>query len=110
VLEGSKGAVFYVSTLRSAIGGFDHHPTTREILGEEGFKKFQQINADAVETADSSLYRFNAELSNPGEEVAKVAADFWHPKAMAAAAAKPRAATADASAAAAAAKDATKKQ
>jgi hypothetical protein len=109
VLEGSRGAVFYVSTLRSAIGGFDHNPTTREILGEEGFKKFQQINADAVETADSSLYRFNAELSNPGEEVAKVAADFWRPKAMAASA-KPKAATADASAPAAAAKDATKKQ
>ncbi len=58
VVEGSKGATFYVSTLRSSMGGFDHNPTMREILGEEGFKKFQQINADAVETAESSLYRF----------------------------------------------------
>src|SRR6267142_1117807 len=63
VIEGSKGAVFYVSTLRSSMGGFDHNPTTKEILGEEGFKKFQQISADAV-------------------EVAKVAMDFWHPKAL----------------------------
>ncbi len=90
VIEGSKGAVFYVSTLRSSMGGFDHNPTTKEILGEEGFKKFQQISAEAVEVADSSLYRFDPAISNPPEEVAKVAMDFWHPKAVIVAAAKPR--------------------
>jgi hypothetical protein len=90
VVEGGKGAVFYVSTLRSSMGGFDHNPTTKEILGEEGFKKFQQINADAVETAESALYRFTPDLSNPPEEVARVAMDFWHPKAMVAAATKPK--------------------
>ena len=90
VIEGGKGATFYVSTLRSSMGGFDHNPTMREILGDEGFKKFQQINADAVETADSTLFRFNPELSNPPEEVAKVAMDFWRPKAVMAAAAKPK--------------------
>jgi antibiotic biosynthesis monooxygenase (ABM) superfamily enzyme len=90
VLEGGKGAIFYVSTLRSSMGGFDHNPTTREILGEEGFKKFQQISAEAVEVADSTLFRFNPELSNPPEEVAKVALDFWRPKAVMAAAAKPK--------------------
>lgn len=92
VVEGGKGATFYVSTLRSSMGGFDHNPTMREILGDEGFKKFQQINADAVETAESTLYRFSPDLSNPPDEVAKVAMDFWHPKAMMAAAAKPKAA------------------
>jgi hypothetical protein len=61
----------------------------RDILGEEGYKKFQQINADAVETAESTLYRFNADLSNPPEEVAKVAMDFWRPKAIVASASKP---------------------
>ena len=90
VVEGSKGATFYVSTLRSSMGGFDHNPTVKEILGEEGFKKYQQINADSVETADSALYRFTPDLSNPPEEVAKVAMDFWRPKAVIVAAAKPR--------------------
>src|SRR6266436_168701 len=90
VIEGGKGAIFYVSTLRSSMGGFDHNPTAREILGEEGFKKFTQINADTVEVAESTLYRFNPELSNPPEEVAKVAMDFWRPKAVMAAAAKPK--------------------
>ena len=90
VIEGSKGAVFYVSTLRSSMGGFDHNPTNKEILGEEGFKKFQQISAEAVEVADSTLYRFDPTISNPPEEVAKVAMDFWRPKAVIVAAAKPR--------------------
>jgi len=88
VVEGNKGAIFYVSTLRSSMGGFDHNPTTKEILGEEGFKKFQQISADSVEVADSTLYRFDPSISNPPEEVAKVAMDFWHPKAVIVAAAK----------------------
>jgi hypothetical protein len=88
VIEGGKGAIFYVSTLRSSMGGFDHNPTTKEILGEEGFKKFQQISADSVEVADSTLYRFDPSISNPPEEVAKVAMDFWHPKAVIVAAAK----------------------
>jgi hypothetical protein len=90
VIEGSKGSIFYVSTLRSNMGGFDHNPTAKEILGEEGYKKFQQISADSVEIADSTLYRFNPDLSNPSEEVAKVAMDFWHPKAMVASASKPK--------------------
>ena len=90
VVEGGKGAIFYVSTLRSSMGGFDHNPTAREILGEEGFKKFTQINADTVEVAESTLYRFNPEISNPPDEVAKVAMDFWRPKPVIVAAAKPR--------------------
>jgi hypothetical protein len=90
VIEGGKGATFYVSSLRSSMGGFDHNPTLKEILGEDGFKKYQQITADTIETAESSLLRFNPEISNPPEEVAKVAMDFWHPKALVAAATKPK--------------------
>ncbi len=69
-------------------------PVLVEILGEERFKKYLQVNAESVETTESALYRFSPELSNPAEEIVKVAADFWHPKAiMAAAASKPKAAT-----------------
>ena len=93
VIEGSKGTTFYVSTFRSSMGGFDHNLTTRELLGEEGFRKFQHINADTVETAESSLLRFAPELSNPPDEVAKVATDFWRPKAVVASTAKPKSAT-----------------
>ncbi len=92
VMEGGKGTIFYVSTLRSSLAGFDHNPSMLEILGEDGYKKYLQTNADAVEIADSTLYRITPELSNPPDEVAKIAPDFWHPKAMMAPMAKPKAA------------------
>jgi hypothetical protein len=95
VVEGGKGPTFYVTSLRTSLGGFDKNPTIRDILGEEGFKRFQQVNAESVDHTESTLFRFSPELSNPPEEVATVAADFWHPKAaMAASASKAKAPTA----------------
>lgn len=94
VVEGTRGATYYVTSLRTSLGGFDKNPTLREILGEEGFKKFQQVSAEAFEQTESALYRFSPELSNPPEEIASASADFWHPKPMMAATAKPKAATA----------------
>ena len=88
VVEGSKGTTFYVTALRGSLGGFDKNPTLREILGEDRFKKYLQVNAETVEGSESALYRFSPELSNPMEEIVKVAADFWHPKAVMAAAAE----------------------
>ena len=96
VAEGGKGATYYVTSLRSSLGGFDQNPTIREVLGEEGFKRFQQVNADAVEQTESALFRFSPDLSNPPEGIASASADFWHPKAMVAAAAKPKATAAKA--------------
>jgi hypothetical protein len=80
VIEGSKGATFYVTTFRTSLGGFDHNPTLQEILGEEGYKKYQHITADAVETAESTLYRFAPDISNPPDAIVNVASDFWRPK------------------------------
>ena len=92
VIEGGKGTTFYISSLRSSLGGFDKNPTIRDILGEEGYKKFLQVNAESVEQTESTLFRFSPQLSNPPEDVATVAADFWHPKTMmAAASSKPKA-------------------
>jgi hypothetical protein len=80
-VEGNKGLVYYITTFRSSMGGFDNNPTTRDILGEEGYKKFLQVNAEAVEEPVFTLYRFNAELSNPPDDIAAAAPDFWRPKA-----------------------------
>jgi hypothetical protein len=79
-VEGNKGIVYYITTFRSSLGGFDNNPSLKDVLGEEGFKKFLQVNAEAVEEADFTLYRFNAELSNPPDDIAAAAPDFWHPK------------------------------
>jgi hypothetical protein len=88
VIEGGMGTTFYISSLRSSLGGFDKNPTIREILGEEGYKKFLQMSADSIESSESAVYRFSAELSNPTEEVRAAASDFWNPKPMVAHAAK----------------------
>jgi len=97
VVEGTKGPTFYISALRTSLGGFDKNPTLREVLGEERFKKFQEMNAESIDHTESTLFRFSPELSNPPEEIASASADFWHPKAMMAAA-KPKAATSKAAA------------
>lgn len=94
VVEGAKGPTFYITALRTSLGGFDKNPTLQEILGEERFKKFQQMNAESVDHTESTLLRFSPELSNPPEEIASASADFWHPKRMmAASSAKLRAPT-----------------
>lgn len=92
VIEGGQGTTFYITTLRSSLADFDNTPAMRDLLGEEGFRKFQQENAEMVETTDSALYRFAAGLSSPSEEVVKVAPEFWQPKATMVAAHKARAA------------------
>jgi quinol monooxygenase YgiN len=92
VIEGGRGTTFYITSLRTGLGGFDNNPTLHEILGEEGYKKFQQLSADSIANTDSAIYRFSAELSNPPQEVIAAAPDFWNPKpAVAAHKQKPKA-------------------
>ena len=80
VIEGGKGTVFYVTGLRGSLGGFDNNPTTKEILGEEGYKKFLQESAESVESTESAVLRFSPELSNPPEQILAAAPDYWNPK------------------------------
>jgi len=87
VVEGSQGTTFYVTALRSSIGGFDNNPTLRDTLGAERYNELLRVDAESVVGTESSLLRFSPRLSSPPEEVAASAADFWHPKPMVAAAA-----------------------
>jgi hypothetical protein len=93
VIEGSKGTVFYISGLRSGLDGFDKNPTNREILGEEGYKKFLEGVSETVESTDSTIFRYSAELSAPPEQVIAAAPDFWNPKPVVAAAKDPKSKT-----------------
>jgi len=90
VIEGGKGTVFYITGLRGSLGGFDNNPTTKEILGEEGYKKFLQESAEAIEGTDSMVLRFSPDLSNPPEQILAAAPDYWTPKPVVAAASKPK--------------------
>jgi quinol monooxygenase YgiN len=92
VLEGGKGTTFYFSSLRPGMGGFDNNPSGREILGEEGYKKFLKAGSETVRDTESMMFRFSPELSSPPEAVIATAPDFWNPKpAPAAMKAKPKA-------------------
>jgi hypothetical protein len=91
VMEGGKGTIFYVTALRTSIGGFDNNPTMREILGEEGYKKYLKSTAESVETGESVLMRFSPEMSNPPQDVLAAAPAFWQPKTEAASKAKAKA-------------------
>lgn len=90
VIEGTKGTTFYVTSLRSSLSGFDKNLTAKDILGEEGYKKFLKSNAEFVSSTESSILHFLPELSSPPEPVAQAAADFWLPKQTMAAAHKPK--------------------
>jgi hypothetical protein len=91
-VEGTKGTAFYITSLRSGLDGYEKTPTIREILGEEGYKKYLQVGAESVEDVASTIYRFSPELSNPEEEIMAAAPDFWQPKAVVATKAKPKSA------------------
>lgn len=93
VIEGGHGDTFYITFFRRSLGGFDQNPTLHEIMGDEGLAKFEKTIAEAAAGSESAIYRFSPEMSNPPQEIAEVAADFWHPKAVMAAAAKPKAAS-----------------
>ena len=91
-IEGTSGTTYYVTALRTGLDGFDKNPTIREILGDEGYKKYLQGIADTVETSESMILRFMPELSYPPEEVVAAAPDYWQPKPVVATKAKPKSA------------------
>ena len=93
VAEGGQGNTYYISFLRSSLGGMDKEPTLRDLLGDEGLAKFEKSIADTEQTSQSTIYRFRPEMSYPPQEVSDVAADFWQPKPAMAAATKPKAKT-----------------
>lgn len=91
-VEGTRGSTFYITSLRTGLDGFDKNLTIREILGEEGYKKYVQGVIETVETSESMVLRFSPELSNPPEEIVAASQDFWQPKAVVAVKAKPKSA------------------
>jgi len=80
VIEGGKGTTFYVTGLRSGLDGFDKNPTVRDILGEEGYKKFLQVSSETIENTESMVLRYSPEMSAPAEQVIAAAPNYWTPK------------------------------
>ena len=85
---GTSGGVYYITSLQKSIADFDKVIPLPQLLGADGFQSFQKAVAEHVEHAEVVINRFLPELSNPPDEVASVAPDFWHPKPAAAPAAR----------------------
>src|SRR2546427_498234 len=81
---GKAATDFYVPSLQNSLAGFDAIPTTQQLWGDEGYQKFLKTNAEAVSNSETMINRFLADASNPPEEIAGVAPDFWTPKPAAA--------------------------
>ncbi len=83
-VAGQEGNVFYVTMLQSSLAGFDGLPTMQQLLGNEGFEKYQKTNAEAVSGTETAINRFLPEISNAPKEIVAMAPDYWTPKSAAA--------------------------
>ncbi len=88
-VAGTNGAVFYISTLAKSLSDFDSLPGLRQSLGEEGYRRYNEVAARAVLTTEIIIARYAPELSNAPEAVVAVDPGFWKPKPPAAAKPKP---------------------
>jgi hypothetical protein len=85
VIAGAPGNVYYVTTLQPSLAAFDSAPKLPELMGQESYERWTKAVAEDEITSETVLMRMIPELSNPPEEVVKVAPDFWQPKRVASA-------------------------
>lgn len=79
-VAGQTGTVYYITALRRSFGEIDGAPSTAKLLGEDAYGAFLKAAEESVLTTESTIGRFRPELSNPPDQVAAVAPDFWRPK------------------------------
>jgi hypothetical protein len=91
VTAGGNPGTYYITRLMTSLVEMDQATSLQEMLGEEGYARFQKMTAEAVAGVEYVLYRVLPELSNLPPEVTAVAPEFWNPKPTAAAASKPKA-------------------
>jgi len=90
-MEGTTGTTYYITALRPGMDGFDKNPTMHEILGDEGYKRYLKDVSETIESSESAILRYSAELSAPSPQIIAAAPAFWQPKTeVAAASPKPK--------------------
>lgn len=83
-IAGAPGNVYYITTLQPSLAAFDSAPKLPELMGQESYANWMKAVAEDEITSETILMRMLPELSNPPEEIVKVAPDFWQPKRTAA--------------------------
>lgn len=78
---GQTGTVFYLTSVYPSFAAMDA-PTRslRELLGESGYAQYEKTGREAVMGSETYMMKFLPVLSNPPEEIVKVAPEFWAPK------------------------------
>ncbi len=79
-VEGGRAGTYYISRLLGSLSELDQTPSLQQMLGAEGYDKFQKVNAEAIASATFEIYRIVPEISNPPAETAAAAPEFWNPK------------------------------
>ena len=79
-VAGQTGTVLYASVLSPSLAGIEAVTSVPQLLGEAGYQKYSAVAREAVLSTEVVIYRYLPELSNPPEEVASVAPEFWRPK------------------------------
>jgi hypothetical protein len=79
-VAGQHGTVFYVSLPQKSLAGYDNVMPLSKVLGDEGYQSFLKTSSEVIANTDTAINRFLPDQSNPPEEIAAAAPDFWHPK------------------------------
>jgi hypothetical protein len=78
---GETGNVVYISTPYPSFQAMDAPMTTiRQALGERGYEQYQKLSREAILDSETYILRVLPALSNPPDEIVKVAPEFWAPK------------------------------
>ena len=80
VVAGGSPLTYHIARLMTSLDELDHAPSMQSMLGDEGLKKFQKVNAEAAAGVEYIFYRVVPELSSVPEAVSSLAPDFWSPK------------------------------
>jgi hypothetical protein len=80
LMSGQPGTVYFVAVAKGTLGEYDSIKTLPEILGVAGYTAFEKSIAELVFTSETTYYRIVPGLSNPPDEIAAVAPDFWNKK------------------------------
>jgi hypothetical protein len=81
IVGGAGGNVqFHFATYCKSMADMDAMRTMRERMGDELFRRFQQLNGETVARVNTAILRPIPDLSNPPELIVNVSRDFWSPR------------------------------
>jgi len=99
LVYGGDGGSYLLLTADSSMADIDHGFTEdkgfHDAMGEDGWKRFEQLYADTIDDSHTELFAINPKQSYMDDSVIKADPDFWRPKAAASKAAAASAKPAD---------------